>query len=74
MLGLPSVSATSQGSGAVRFKFGHHSSILSPSAQSGISPDPVMSALATQEMQGQVAGFFATMGQLITVTNEDVVH
>jgi Pla-1/cef family extracellular lipase len=74
LLGLPSVSATSQGSGAVRFKFGHHSSILSPSAQSGISPDPVMSALATQEMQGQVAGFFATMGQLITVTNEDVVH
>jgi Pla-1/cef family extracellular lipase len=74
LLNLPSVSSTSQGSGAVRFIYGHHGSILTPSAQAGISPDPVTSALATQEMQSQVAAFFATMGQLITVTNEDVVH
>lgn len=74
LLGLPGVSATSEGSGAVRFKYGHHGSILSPSAQAGVSPDPVASAAATQEMQGQVAGFFATMGQLITVTDTDLVH
>ena len=74
LLGLPSVSSTSQGSGAVRFIYGTHSSILSPNAQVGVSPDPITSALSTQEMQGQVAGFFASMGQLITVTNENVVQ
>jgi len=74
LLGLPGVSTTTEGSGAVRFINGHHGSILSPSAQPGVSPDPVTSAMATQEMQGQVAGFFATMGQLIRVTNESVVQ
>lgn len=73
LLGLPSVSSSTEGSGAVRFVYGHHGSILSPSAIPGVSPDAQMSAAATQEMQGQVAGFFASMGQLITVTNADLV-
>ena len=71
-LGLPGVSETTPGSGAVRFVNGHHSSILSPLPNSA-SPDPELSARATQEMQSQVVGFFASMGQLITITDEDVV-
>ncbi len=73
LLGLPGVSSTSEGSGAVRFTYGHHGSILSPSAIPGVAPDAVKAAEATQEMQGQAVGFFATMGQLIKVTNTAVV-
>jgi Pla-1/cef family extracellular lipase len=73
LLSLPSVSTTTAGSGAVRFTFGHHGSILSPAAIPGIAPDAAKTAAATQEMQGQVAGFFAAMGQQITVTNPEVV-
>ncbi|MFD2166416.1 VolA/Pla-1 family phospholipase [Thalassotalea euphylliae] len=73
LLGLPGVSETTPGSGAVRFVNGHHSSLLDPSARPE-SPDPLASAAATQEMQSQVATFFATMGQLISVTNTDVVQ
>jgi Pla-1/cef family extracellular lipase len=73
LIGLPSVSTTTEGSGAVRFIYGHHSSILSASPNSVSVQDPLMTGAVTQEMQGQVAGFFATMGQLITVTNTAVV-
>ena len=73
LLGLPSVSSTAEGSGAVRFAFGHHGSILSPTAIPGVAPDAEKVAAATQEMQGQAVGFFASMGQLITVTNTDLV-
>lgn len=73
LLGLPSVGSTTPGSGAVRFTYGHHSSILSPNPQPS-APDAMKTAAATQEMQGQVVGFFATMGQLINVTNTDVVQ
>ncbi|MBU2891909.1 lipase [Colwellia sp. D2M02] len=72
LLGLPSVSSTTQGSGAVRFVYGHHSSILTPAAVPA-APDAVKTAQATQEMQTQVAAFFATMGQAITITNTELV-
>ncbi|NRA82029.1 MAG: lipase, partial [Pseudoalteromonas sp.] len=72
LLGLPSVSTTTDGSGAVRFLYGHHSSILSP-APNSVAPDAEKTAAATQEMQGQVVGFFFSMGQKITVTNPVVV-
>ncbi|AOW78192.1 hypothetical protein A3Q34_15875 [Colwellia sp. PAMC 20917] len=72
LLGLQSVSETTEGSGAVRFVNGHHSSILDPRAYPA-SPDAALSARATQEMQSQVAIFFATMGQLIQVTDTAVV-
>jgi len=74
-LGLQSVSETPEytsGSGVVKFVNGHHSSILDPRSNAA-SPDAVLSAKATQEMQSQVAVFFATMGQLIKVTDTDVV-
>lgn len=74
LLGLPGVSETTQGesvSGAVRFVYGHHGSILDPSAR----PEaPDNTAEATTEMQGQVAGFFLSNGQAIVVTNPDVVQ
>lgn len=73
LLALPSVSETSVGSGAVRFLNGHHSSILSPSAQTS-SPDAVLSARATQEMQSQAAVFVLSGGQQIKVTDSAVVQ
>jgi len=73
LIGLPSVSATTEGSGAVRFVAGHHSSILDPTPNSVSIKDPLVTGAVTQEMQGQVVGFFATMGQLIKVTNTAVV-
>ena len=73
LLGLPSISTTTGGSGAVRFIYGHHGSILDPAPNSVSVQDPLVTGAVTQEMQGQVAGFFFTMGQLITVTNTDLV-
>ncbi len=73
LLGLPSVSTTTEGSGAVRFIYGHHGSILDPAPNSVSVQDPLITGAATQEMQGQVAGFFISMGQKITVTNTAVV-
>lgn len=77
LLGLPTVASDSEnshvGSGAVRFIYGHHGSILSPAPNSSSVQDPLLTGAATQEMQDQVATFFATMGQMIKVTNTDVV-
>ncbi len=72
LLGLQAVSEDTNGSGAVRFVNGHHSSILDPRPNAA-SPDAVLSAKATQEMQTQVATFFASMGQLIKITDPEVV-
>jgi len=72
LLGLQAVSEDTNGSGAVRFINGHHSSILDPRPTAD-SPDAVLSAKATQEMQTQVAIFFASMGQQIKVTDDSVV-
>ncbi|WP_448547801.1 VolA/Pla-1 family phospholipase [Thalassotalea fusca] len=73
LLGLSGVSETTQGSGAVRFTKGHHGSILDPRPNDA-APDPMATGAATLEMQSQVTGFFASMGQLIQVTNTDVVQ
>lgn len=62
-IGLPSVSSTTQGEGAVRFITGAHSSLLSPS--------PSLSA--TTEMQRQTAAFLATGGTVIQVNDTSVV-
>ena len=78
LLGLPGVSATTVSadsivSGAVRFLAGHHGSILSPSTRPE-APDAAMDARATQEMQSEVANFFASEGHAIVVTDTGVVH
>jgi len=72
LLDLPIVSETSAGSGVVRFVNGHHSSILDPRATDD-SPDIELSARATQEMQSQVAAFFATMGEVIVIADPVVI-
>lgn len=78
LLGLSGISETTQDaespvSGAVRYLFGHHGSILDPSPRAE-APDPVMTGAATSEMQSQVANFFSTGGHLISVQNSDVVQ
>jgi len=73
LLGLPSVSSTSAGSGAVRFLNGHHGSILTDEDRDE-APDAALTGAATQEMQSQVTGFFATKGTVINVTNTTVVQ
>ena len=80
LLGLPGISETTQDaespiSGAVRYLFGHHGSILDPRAGSrGEAPDAAMTGAATSEMQSQVANFFSTDGHLISVQNGEVVQ
>lgn len=80
LLGLPSVTETVQAtgeqtsvSGAVRFINGHHGSILTPAVRPE-AQDAVANARATQEMQTQVASFFASMATLIPVTDSSVIR
>lgn len=77
MLGLPAITETTIDaenavSGAVRFLFGHHGSILDPSVRAE-APDGVMTGAATTEMQYQVANFFGSNGHAIPVQNPEVV-
>jgi Pla-1/cef family extracellular lipase len=78
LLELPSVSTTTQDevavSGAVRFLFGHHGSSLSPNAIPGVAPDAMLAARATQEMQSQLVTYILSMGQIISVTDEELVQ
>ena len=71
LLGLSSVSETTEGSGAVRFIYGHHGSVIDPTSRDE-SPDAALSAASTIEMQTQIATFFATGS--IPVVNADVVQ
>ncbi|MCW8865566.1 MAG: lipase [Colwellia sp.] len=78
LLGLPGISETTQDeespvSGAVRYLFGHHGSILDPSPRPE-APDALMTGAATSEMQSQVANFFGSNGHLISVQNGEVVQ
>ncbi|MDP7591147.1 MAG: lipase [Litorilituus sp.] len=69
LLGLPGISETTQGesvSGAVRFLFGHHGSILDPNPRPE-ALDHIMTGKATSEMQAEVANFFSSNGQVIPV-------
>ncbi len=78
LLSLPGISSTTQDSempisGAVRFMYGHHSSILTPAPRPEAS-DAVMTGRATKEMQSQVANFFSSEGHLISVQDAEVVQ
>ena len=76
LLGLSGISETTQGesvSGAVRFVYGHHSSILDPSIRAE-APDAEMTSAATSEMQVEVANFLSSGGMVIPVVNPDVVQ
>jgi Pla-1/cef family extracellular lipase len=73
ILGLPGVSETTAGSGAVRFKYGHHASLLDPRANAS-SPDVEKSADVALEMQTIINAFFATDGAMIVITDTEVVN
>ena len=78
LLGLPSISTTTQNadmtvSGAIRFIFGHHASILSPVPRPE-APNAVMDGRTTQEMQSEVANFFSSEGHLLSVQDTGVVQ
>jgi hypothetical protein len=73
LLGLPGISTTTEYadmsvSGAVRFLYGHHGSVLIP-IEGQEKSDKV-----TDEMQNQVLSFFMSNGQKITVTDETLVQ
>jgi Pla-1/cef family extracellular lipase len=78
LLSLSGISETTQDaespvSGAVRYLFGHHGSILDPDPRAE-APDDIMTGAATSEMQSQVANFFSSNGHVISVQNDDVVQ
>ncbi|WP_286235236.1 VolA/Pla-1 family phospholipase [Thalassotalea sediminis] len=72
LLGLPNVNDSAQGSGAVRFKYGHHGSLLDPRANEA-SPDAEKSARVMTEMQKQLVSFILSKGQAIVVNDADVI-
>lgn len=77
LLGLSGISATTMDaenpvSGAVRFLFGHHGSILSPATRPE-APDAAKTSATTTEMQTQVANFFDSNGHLLPVVDSSVV-
>ncbi|TLU67531.1 lipase [Thalassotalea litorea] len=77
-IGLPVIRQTAVSSdgmpisGAVKFVYGHHGSLLSPAPTTG-SPSVEFSARATQEMQNQAVTYFLTGATVIPVTDTDVV-
>lgn len=68
MMGLPTISATTQNAGGVdgivRFTAGGHGSLLNPS----------VSAPTTVEMQTQMASFVGSGGTAVIVTDESVIQ
>jgi len=78
MLGLAAISETTADfenklSGAVRFLYGHHTSVINPAHTDGITASPQFAGRTTVEMQTQVATFFATDGAVISITETDLV-
>lgn len=81
-LQLPTVTQTVQGevvegvpskvSGVVRFKAGHHASIIDPSVRPG-AENAENNARTTQEMQQQSIGYFLSDGVVIPVMDAGVV-
>lgn len=63
-IGTPANGATSPIHGVVRFVAGTHGSLL----------DPSTSPQVTVEMQTEMAGFFASGGTLVPVTNQSVIQ
>ena len=63
LLGLPAVTASTNGSGLVRFSTGTHSSFLNP------EPNPAV----TVEMQTQMATFATTNGVVLPIINTTLI-
>jgi Pla-1/cef family extracellular lipase len=78
LLGLAAISETTMDfenklSGAVRFLYGHHSSVINPAHTDGITASAQFAGRTTVEMQTQVATFLATEGAVISVTDKELV-
>jgi len=78
LLGLPAISATTVDadnsvSGAVRFLYGHHTSIFNPTHYEGVTASPEFAGRATVEMQTQVSSFFATDGKVIPILDTELI-
>ncbi|NQY89257.1 MAG: lipase [Colwellia sp.] len=79
LLDLPAVSQETTGdeekkvSGAVKFLYGHHSSVINPTHYDGVTASEEFAARATKEMQTQVATFLATGGTTIPVVDSEIV-
>ncbi|TKB45938.1 VolA/Pla-1 family phospholipase [Thalassotalea mangrovi] len=77
-IGMPVISQTTMSvdgmpiSGAVKFVYGHHGSLLTPAPTEG-SPSVEFSARATQEMQTQAVTYFLTGATVIPVNDSEVV-
>lgn len=73
-LSLPGISSSQSDaegvSGAVRFTYGYHSSLLSPAAVEGIAPDAAKNAMVTATMQGMTAEFISSGGTQLTVSDD----
>ncbi len=65
VMGLTTITATTSGSGLVKFTGGDHGSLLSPASSGRLD--------VTTEMQTQLATFAASGGTLIQVSNTDVI-
>jgi Pla-1/cef family extracellular lipase len=79
LLGLPAISETTvdEGntvSGAVRFLYGHHSSVINPAHYEGVTTSTEFALRATAEMQAQVATFLATDATVIAVSDSEIVN
>lgn len=75
LMALTKTSASTTGANLqawVRFTAGHHGSLLSPRDAAG-NDDPASSAVTT-EIQAQMAGFLASNGAALTITDTDLVE
>jgi len=74
LMGLVKVSSSTAGNPLkvwVRFSAGHHGSLLSPKDAAG-NDDP-SSAQVTTEIQSELAGFLATNGATLSITDSSVI-
>jgi len=75
LMGLTKTSSSTTGINLqtwVRFTAGHHGSLLTPKDAAG--NDDATSAAVTTEIQTQMAGFLATNGAALTITDSSVVE
>ncbi|QBG35278.1 VolA/Pla-1 family phospholipase [Litorilituus sediminis] len=76
LLGLDPVSMTTVSpeakiSGAVRFTAGHHSSLINPNQD--VAPTAELALRAFKEMQMQMVNYIANDGQLILISDDEII-
>jgi Pla-1/cef family extracellular lipase len=79
LLDLPTLSETTVGqdskvSGAVKFLYGHHSSVINPAHVEGVSASADFAIKATAEMQSQIASFLASDASQLVILDNTLVE